>query len=535
MARTARTGYSSNSSSQGGGADNSFDYYEGTKNSSGDAIYNNGVLPNNYRDGSNRNRPAVNSTAATAAASNTAPTHHVNLPHPFHGQFDDADHRMANTNRVARMMPAAESSTSERHHHHYTQNSSHSIQPNRNDYHPTNMYQREYQHHGFPKEEYCGRGGDHRRRRREYRPYNRPHHSRSYRGRGSSRPHYFHNKRQEHWHRNNHGNTRNNGNNRDTSRHQQNEPQNHGEREEMLALKSDVARLQKELNEMKEKQGCVVPHLLSANEREPSTELDDNQNSSTEPQPSAAASIAHHFCQTSVTMQNASVSYTAGEMNEYDYKPSESTNDATVESLSNADQQGQAQNDDNCNTNVAVNDTVNQAYEVSNDGYDSCFDASTDEEGIFDPPSMAYAAATTNDDGKEEEKEGVGVNDASWAASAGIEEDEDRAIVDTNEYKSDDEDSVDLVVREDYDDEDGHIAFCCQNCTCYKEPNKLKYFNIRNNCGNSGDNIAGGNIKLYHKGCCHGDQRQTDDYFSPMTIAINKAVEGRIKNKKTQQ
>ena len=70
---------------------------------------------------------------------------------------------------------------------------------------------------------------------------------------------------------------------------------------------------------------------------------------------------------------------------------------------------------------------------------------------------------------------------------------------------------------------------------CYKEPNKLKYFNIRNNCGNSGDNIAGGNIKLYHKGCCHGDQRQTDDYFSPMTIAINKTVEGRIKNKKTQQ
>eukprot|EP00956_Cyclotella_meneghiniana_P030634 scaffold77814_cov60-Cyclotella_meneghiniana.AAC.1 len=517
MARTARTGSFSNSSSQGGGADNSFDYYEGTKNSSGDVIYNDGALPNNYRDGSNRNRPAVDSiTTTSAAASNITTTHHENSPHPFPGRSnDDADHRMTNTNRVARMMPADEYSTER----HYNTPNIHFIRPpNRNDYHPTNRYQREYQR-GFRKEEYGGRGGDHRRRRRgEHRPYNRPHHhSHSYRGRGSSRPQYSYNRN-----RNKYNNTRNNGNYRDTPRHQQNEPQNHREREEMLTLKSDVARLQKELNEMKEMRGCVGPHSLSANEREQFTELDVSQNLSTEPQPSAAASIAHHFCQTSVTMQNVPVVSTARETNENenDDKTSGSTNGAAVESLSNADQQGQAPNDDTFHTNVA-----------SNDGYDSCFDASTDEEGIFDPPSMAYAAATSNDDGKEEEKEGVGDNAVPWAASADIKENEDT----TNEHKSDDEDSVDLVVREDYDDEDGHIAFCCQNCTCYKEPNKLKYFNIRNNCGNSGDNIAGGNIKLYHKGCCHGDQRQTDDYFSPMTIAINKTVEGRIKNKKTQQ
>jgi hypothetical protein len=56
---------------------------------------------------------------------------------------------------------------------------------------------------------------------------------------------------------------------------------------------------------------------------------------------------------------------------------------------------------------------------------------------------------------------------------------------------------------------------------------------IRNNCGNSsGEN--GGNVKLYHKGCCHchKDKCQTDDYLSPMMKAINEAIGDATKKKR---
>lgn len=54
---------------------------------------------------------------------------------------------------------------------------------------------------------------------------------------------------------------------------------------------------------------------------------------------------------------------------------------------------------------------------------------------------------------------------------------------------------------------------------------------IRNNCGNSSGE-KGGNVKLYHKGCCHNDKSPTADYLSPMMKAINEAIGDATKKKR---
>lgn len=61
---------------------------------------------------------------------------------------------------------------------------------------------------------------------------------------------------------------------------------------------------------------------------------------------------------------------------------------------------------------------------------------------------------------------------------------------------------------------------------------KLKYFHIRNNCGNSGSrNGHWGNTKLFHRGCCHGDKEVHDNYLSPMAKAMNRTFDEKPKRK----
>lgn len=61
---------------------------------------------------------------------------------------------------------------------------------------------------------------------------------------------------------------------------------------------------------------------------------------------------------------------------------------------------------------------------------------------------------------------------------------------------------------------------------------KLKYSHIRNNCGNSGSDGRWGNMKLFHRGCCHGDKEVHDDYLSPMVKARNRTFDEKPKGKR---
>lgn len=67
-----------------------------------------------------------------------------------------------------------------------------------------------------------------------------------------------------------------------------------------------------------------------------------------------------------------------------------------------------------------------------------------------------------------------------------------------------------------------------------------QYYDIRNNCGNSsggtpdGGTGIWGNTLLYHRGCCHGNSAQDDDYLSPMQEAIEKGSELKRKAKQRQ-
>lgn len=65
----------------------------------------------------------------------------------------------------------------------------------------------------------------------------------------------------------------------------------------------------------------------------------------------------------------------------------------------------------------------------------------------------------------------------------------------------------------------GKYAFCCKYCSC---PDKkvAQYYDILNNCGNSS---GGGNVYLYHRGCCHNDKLRSDDYVSPIETAIRSS------------
>jgi hypothetical protein len=40
---------------------------------------------------------------------------------------------------------------------------------------------------------------------------------------------------------------------------------------------------------------------------------------------------------------------------------------------------------------------------------------------------------------------------------------------------------------------------------------------------------------LYHRGCCHGDAVDDEDYLSPMQEAINAAFDGKMKTKPHQR
>lgn len=62
----------------------------------------------------------------------------------------------------------------------------------------------------------------------------------------------------------------------------------------------------------------------------------------------------------------------------------------------------------------------------------------------------------------------------------------------------------------------------------------LKCSQIRNNCGNSGYK-EGGNIKLYHRGCCHGDTKFTHDYLTSMAKAIEKIFDEKEKKEKEEE
>ena len=90
-----------------------------------------------------------------------------------------------------------------------------------------------------------------------------------------------------------------------------------------------------------------------------------------------------------------------------------------------------------------------------NDHKDSCYNASTDEEIKFPPPD-AFAGG---DEDEREEAESIthheepGENAGSQAT---------RNKTNANDHGSD-SDSVDLVLRDDYDPY-GKIAYCCQNC-----------------------------------------------------------------------
>lgn len=47
-----------------------------------------------------------------------------------------------------------------------------------------------------------------------------------------------------------------------------------------------------------------------------------------------------------------------------------------------------------------------------------------------------------------------------------------------------------------------------------------QYLEIRNNCGNTS---GGGNLYLYHRGCCHNDRKNSQDYLSPLQMAIESS------------
>lgn len=80
------------------------------------------------------------------------------------------------------------------------------------------------------------------------------------------------------------------------------------------------------------------------------------------------------------------------------------------------------------------NDTIEQRIKEE---YDSCYDASTDEESAKPTGDSAEICGTDKSDD-----------------------------VDCANCMDNDEDSVDFVVQFDerYEDPDGKIAFCCQNC-----------------------------------------------------------------------
>ena len=75
----------------------------------------------------------------------------------------------------------------------------------------------------------------------------------------------------------------------------------------------------------------------------------------------------------------------------------------------------------------------------------------------------------------------------------------------------------------------------CTRCWETSESKFFKLSTIRNNCGNSGGGLSGGNTKLYHRGCCHGDKATDLDYLSAMTRAINESFESLDGEKKKQQ
>ena len=79
--------------------------------------------------------------------------------------------------------------------------------------------------------------------------------------------------------------------------------------------------------------------------------------------------------------------------------------------------------------------------------------------------------------------------------------------VDISRAEQEEEESDDEVVKGD-----GRLAFCCQNCTC----NKLTTLYP---CHNSAAAFGYfGNIKLWHKGCCHNESGVEDDFKSPMQL-----------------
>lgn len=68
----------------------------------------------------------------------------------------------------------------------------------------------------------------------------------------------------------------------------------------------------------------------------------------------------------------------------------------------------------------------------------------------------------------------------------------------------------------------------CKYCSC---PDKKvsQYLEIRNNCANTS---GGGNLYLYHRGCCHNDKKADPDYLSPLQMAIESTFCGSAKNNK---
>ena len=62
----------------------------------------------------------------------------------------------------------------------------------------------------------------------------------------------------------------------------------------------------------------------------------------------------------------------------------------------------------------------------------------------------------------------------------------------------------------------------------------VKLYDVRNNCGNSGGENSFGNTNLWHRGCCHSDKSNSEDYLSPMMKAINQQLEGKTKQAKSR-
>eukprot|EP00984_Skeletonema_dohrnii_P012278 scaffold4963_cov115-Skeletonema_dohrnii-CCMP3373.AAC.8 len=79
------------------------------------------------------------------------------------------------------------------------------------------------------------------------------------------------------------------------------------------------------------------------------------------------------------------------------------------------------------------------------------------------------------------------------------------------------EESDDEVVQDD-----GRLAFCCQNCTCNNSETTVNLYS----CVNSGSPDIG-NIRLFHKGCCHNEKGDVNTFKTPMRVNMEKGIVGK--------